>query len=103
MNAKKYSRKLRNDFLTPVVNKLIDIRLEQRVSQEELNYRLGIADNLVAKWESGHRTPSTFNLHCWANALDAKLMVASNDNQPPSDPQPPLFVANDNRILQAVA
>ncbi|NVJ45610.1 MAG: helix-turn-helix transcriptional regulator [Cytophagia bacterium] len=82
MNAKTYSRKLRNDYLSKVVNQLIDIRLSKGVTLEELNYRLGVSDYLVAKWESGHKSPSTFMLYCWAKALSAEIVIVANDNQP---------------------
>ncbi len=104
MNAKPYSRKLRTDYLSKVVNQLIDIRLEKRLSLEALNYKLGVADNLVAKWESGHRTPNTFNLYCWAKALDAEMIIVANDNSPQNNhPAPIRPHVNDNHLLQAVA
>ena len=99
MNAKPYSRKLRTDYLSKVINQLIDIRLEKRLALEALNYKLGVADNLVAKWESGHRTPNTFNLYCWAKALDAELTIVANDNSPQNNnPAPVSLNANDNRF-----
>lgn len=105
MNAKVYSRKCRSDYLTKVVNQLIDIRLSKKISLEELNYRLGVSDYLVAKWESGHKTPSTFMLYCWANALDAEMTIVANDNsrQDNDDPTPTAPAVNDNLKLKAVA
>jgi len=104
MNAKTYSRKLRNDFLSKVVNQLIDIRLEKGLTLEELNYKLGVSDYLVAKWESGHKTPSTFMLYCWAKALDAEMIIVANDNTPKDNDQILMASAvNDNQKLKAVA
>lgn len=99
MNSKPTSHFKRTDFLAPVVNELIRLRLEKNLSQEEVNHRLGVTDHLVDKWECGIRTPGVFNLHCWALTLNARLMVASNDNTPQNDPEPPKLVANDNRLL----
>ena len=104
MNAKPYSRKLRTDYLSKVVNQLIDIRLEKRLSLEALNYKLGVSDNLVAKWESGHRTPNTFNLYCWAKALDAEMIIVANDNTPADEaPTPKSLAINDNRQMRVMA
>tara|TARA_R110000796_G_scaffold159169_3_gene275853 strand:+ start:111992 stop:112303 length:312 start_codon:yes stop_codon:yes gene_type:complete len=103
MNAKPYSRKLRTDYLSKVVNQLIDIRLEKRLSLEALNYKLGVSDNLVAKWESGHRTPNTFNLYCWAKALDAEMIIVANDNKL-TDPDPiSCFQHANNNTLKMVS
>lgn len=98
MNAKKYSQRRRTDFLAPVVNRLIDLRIEKNLSQEELNYRIGIADYQLAKWESGHRTPSVFSLHCWADALNARLDIVANDNTPPTKPNEGALAVNDNEF-----
>ena len=32
----------------------------------------------MAKWECGVRTPISFHLYCWADALDGKLMFVPN-------------------------
>ena len=98
MNTKKYSQRRRTDFLAPVVNMLIDRRIEKNLSQEELNYRIGIADYQLAKWESGHRTPSVFSLHCWADALDARIEIVANDNKPPQTPNEGALAVNDNKF-----
>ena len=85
MNAKiVYPFKVREDFLRDVVGDLVSIRKDRKVTQEELNHMLGVADRLVSKWECGLRTPTAFNLYCWADALDARLKIVANDN----DPQP---------------
>ena len=76
---------IRRDFLKDVVNQLIKQRHCLDLTQEELNARLGIADRLLSKWECGIRTPTSFNLYCWAFALGLKLTVipmAINDNRP---------------------
>ena len=70
----------RTDFLAPIVNELAKIRIERGIDQVELANQLGVTDYLVAKWECGIRTPSTFNLYCWADVLDAKFLICANDN-----------------------
>ena len=54
--------KTRDDFLKDVVKQLVKRRKELGITQEELNYKLGVADRLVSKWESGTRTPTSFQL-----------------------------------------
>lgn len=49
------------------------------ITQDELNYQFGVADRLVSKWECGLRTPNSFNLYCWADALGTKLTLLSKD------------------------
>lgn len=72
--------------------------------REELNYRLDVADRLISKWECGLRTSTSFNLYCWADALDAKLKVVANDNEKPpiSIKKKMVLIANDNLKLQEV-
>ncbi len=76
-----YPNKTRDDFLKDVVIQLIFRRLELGISQEELNYKLGIADRLVNKWECGTRTPIAFHLYCWADALDGKIVFVPNNSE----------------------
>lgn len=80
-----YPNKTRDDFLKDVVKQLIKRRKELGVTQEELNYKLGVADRLISKWECGTRTPTSFHLYCWADALDSKLTIAANDNNSSMD------------------
>lgn len=74
---------VRSDYLKNVVRELVRQREQLNITQEELNARLGIADRLLSKWECGIRTPTSFNLYCWALSLGMKLTVipmAANDN-----------------------
>lgn len=97
MNAKIYSRKLRTDYLAKVVNQLIDLRIDKGLTLEDLNHKIGVSDYLVHKWETGHKTPGTFNLCCWAKALDAELTVVTNNNTLP-DPVEAVKAVNDNKL-----
>ena len=88
---------IRNDFLRDIVGRLVSRRKELQITQEDLDFRLGTADRLVSKWECGVRTPTSFNLYCWAFALGMKLTIAANDNVPPvPQRKPPCGSANDN-------
>ncbi|KAB8155082.1 helix-turn-helix domain-containing protein [Kordia sp. TARA_039_SRF] len=80
-----YPHKTRNDFLKGIVSQLVARRKELGLTQDDVNDLLGVADRLVSKWECGSRTPTSFNLHCWAEALksDLGLLHHANDNEPP--------------------
>ena len=84
MRAKiEYRPRTRNDFMRDVVNQLIVLRHDRNMTQEDLNHKIGVADRLVSKWECGIRTPTSFNLYCWADALDGKIKIVPNKDRPP--------------------
>lgn len=56
---------------------LIERRRQLGFTQGELEDRIGVTGCLVGKWECGMRTPGAFLLGCWAEALDARLMLVS--------------------------
>ena len=89
---------IRNDYLRDIVRKLVEQRQKLGLTQEELNARLGIADRLISKWECGIRSPTSFNLYCWAFALGMRLTVAVNDNIPPENSAPKFKASNDNKF-----
>jgi len=70
---------IRKDFLHEVVKVLAARRRELGMTQETLNRRLGMADRLLNKWECGLKSPTGFNLYCWAQALGYKLKVVPED------------------------
>lgn len=91
----EYRPRTRSDFLRDVVNQLIILRHERNMTQEELNYKIGVADRLVSKWECGIRTPTSFNLYCWADALDGKIKVVPNEDRPPKAEEGNMGVIKD--------
>jgi predicted transcriptional regulator len=68
---------------TPTAADLIaqmrDMRDTRDVSQRELDDILGVADGLVAKFENHLRSPALFTLLCWAQALNARVMVVPDE------------------------
>lgn len=70
---------LREDFLTDMVSQLVAQRHLQNLSGISLDAKIGCAECLVAKWETGIRAPTTFNLLCWAEALDCKWVLVPNN------------------------
>lgn len=69
------------EFILDVVEQFRIRRNELQIPQTELDDIIGCATGLVAKWETGNRKPTAFNLYCWAEALKCKITVeAINDN-----------------------
>lgn len=97
INTFNHNQKLRQDFLKHTVGDLVKLRKQQGITQEELDYKIGVADRLVSKWECGVRSPTAFNLYCWADALDAKIRVVANDNLSP-EPDSLSLAVNDNEL-----
>jgi transcriptional regulator with XRE-family HTH domain len=56
-------------------NSLRQRRMDEGMSQTDLDNRLGNAVGLVAKWEGGFRSPTGFSLYCWAKALGCDLVL----------------------------
>ena len=80
MNSKTYqsTAKTRLDFLNEVVKPMVKRRKELKMTQADVNDKLGVADFLVAKWECGIRSPTAFNLLCWAEVLDGSIVFRLN-------------------------
>jgi|TARA_R110001592_G_scaffold187636_3_gene432420 DNA-binding transcriptional regulator YiaG len=63
------------EFIQDVVEQFRIRRNELQIPQTELDDIIGCATGLVAKWETGNRKPTAFNLYCWAEALKCKITV----------------------------
>ena len=74
MPIKDSSFKTRQDFLTKVVVPMVVQRRRLKLTQGDLDYKLGVADGLVSHWECGRRSPTAFNLFCWAEALNGEII-----------------------------
>lgn len=70
----------RDDFLKDFISILVQRRKELGFTQDDVNYKLGVADASVSKWECGYRTPTPFNLYCWAQVLQAKLSIIKEED-----------------------
>ncbi len=70
------------------------------ITQDELNHTLGVADRLVSKWECGIRTPTSFHLYCWADALESLITVTANDNCSSSISDEMEKAVNDNILYK---
>ena len=69
-------------FIQELIVQFRDRRNQLEIPQTELDDIIGCATGLVAKWETGNRKPTAFNLYCcWAEALNCQINVeAINDN-----------------------
>lgn len=67
-------------FSASLISQLRDRRYSVGVAQTILDDRIGVAPGLVAKWETGNRKPTAFNLYCWAEALGCKLKLEVVDD-----------------------
>lgn len=84
MNKQRdYKNRIRSDFLKEIIRPMVDRRHDLRLTQEDVNFKIGVADRLVSKWECGTRTPNLFNLVCWAEALNGKIIFISNNRKTP--------------------
>lgn len=72
--------KTRTDFLKELVSQFIQQRKSLNLTQEDIDSKMGNADRLCSKWECGLRTPTSFNLFCWAEVIKSKLIIIP-DNQ----------------------
>ena len=58
-----------------VVDRLVDERHKQSLSQEALAHKIGCASSLIHKWEQFKRLPSGFLFLCWLEALNCEIEV----------------------------
>ncbi len=65
----------RDDFFDLIIKQFIQRRKQLGLSQADVDYRMGTADRLCSKWECGVRIPTSFNFFCWAQALEASLIL----------------------------
>ncbi len=67
--------KTRDDFLKSLVSQFVKRRHQLKMTQEDIDSKMGNADRLCSKWECGLRTPTSFNLFCWAETLECHLSL----------------------------
>lgn len=79
------ARPVRQGFLSEIVGQFVERRKAMGLSQEDVDGRLGTAERLCSKWECGQRTPTAFNFFCWAEALEARLVLVPGPGPRTSD------------------
>jgi len=65
----------REDFLKVLVIQFTQRRKRLGYSQEYIDQIMGNSDRTCSKWECGSRTPTSFNLFCWAEALKCRITL----------------------------
>lgn len=73
-----------------IANRLVQLRKQNHLSQEELASRLGISRQAVSKWERAEASPDTDNLILLSRLYGVSLdeLVRTEDEIPMPDPQP---------------
>jgi len=79
-----------------LIDDFVALRKQKGITQEELSYRIGVGERYVSMWECGLRKPKLFNLLCWAEALDGRLRLISEDSEEIKS----MAIANDNRLKE---
>jgi len=64
-----------------LIDKLVLLRQERKISQEKLAIDIGINTKLFGQWERKLVEPKLFNLLCWCEALQVYLNVQLNDGE----------------------
>lgn len=70
---KKIYDELGPEFL--IVEKLIDRRMKQGLTQSDLAHKLGTKQSAISRFESGTTNPTVHFLYKVAEALDTKLKI----------------------------
>ena len=75
----EHANKTREEFLEDIIKTLVERRKELGITQEALDFIVGLSDRQISKWECGERIPKSFNLYCWADALNGRLAFIPNE------------------------
>ena len=71
-----------------MANRLVQLRKDQSLSQEELAERLGVSRQAVSKWERGESSPDTDNLIALAGLYGVTLDELVHGTSAPAAPAP---------------
>ena len=64
-----------------LIDKLVYLRKQRHISQEELASRIGVNTKLFGQWERKLVEPKLFNLLCWCEALQVYLTISKDDGE----------------------
>ena len=64
-----------------LIDKLVLLRQERKISQERLAMTIGINTKLFGQWERKLVEPKLFNLLCWCEALQVYLTISTDDGE----------------------
>jgi transcriptional regulator with XRE-family HTH domain len=68
-------------FAVELIAQLTARRKHLGYTQNQLCEKIGIADGLIGKWETGLRKPSSFLFFCWVDALQCDIIIKEKDNR----------------------
>ncbi len=71
----KLSPEKKVEYLKDIITQLIKRRQDLGLSSISVDDKVGCAEYLTAKYECGVRSPSSFALVCWAEALDCEWIL----------------------------
>ena len=71
-----------------IANRLVQLRKQNHLSQEELAARIGISRQAVSKWERAEASPDTDNLILLARLYQVSLDELLRTDDPPEVPEP---------------
>jgi transcriptional regulator with XRE-family HTH domain len=64
-----------------LIDKLVYLRKQRHISQEELASRIGVNTKLFGQWERKLIEPRLFNLLCWCETLQVYLTISTDDGE----------------------
>jgi len=64
-----------------LIDKLVYLRKQKQISQEELASRIGVNTKLFGQWERKLIEPRLFNLLCWCETLQVYLTISTDDGE----------------------
>ena len=73
------NKALGTQFHNQVIPQFVQLRKKLNISQLEMDEILGVAKGLVSKWECGIRKPSGWLFCCWAEALNAEIIIKQKE------------------------
>jgi predicted transcriptional regulator len=70
-----YQRSIEKHRPLGIVSELRQARINKGIGQYIMCEKIGLAKNILSRWECGQVQPGLFNLQAWANALGKKLAL----------------------------
>ena len=64
-----------------IITKLVQLRKQRKLSQENIALEIGIETKLLGQWERMAVEPRLFNLLCWCEVLQVYLTISNDDGE----------------------
>lgn len=69
----------KNPAASPLIQLLIERRLDLRLTHREVCDRMGVAMPTFSNWENGKKSPLLSNVEAWAKALGMELTATESE------------------------